>query len=442
MTAQVPYLARLARQAGGTATLLPPRQLFAGDTHTPVRSPGRDDSLRRLAGGAAAGGFPRTLPPSDAGEEPPAQPGTALPRGVDVHADRPGGAPAPSAASAELTPGAGAPALPAPSAAGAMAAGGPVAPGAPDVPGPPDVAFHPSPAARTESARAAGPTWATPAHAGPVAQPVTPPSAAQPVTPPPAAQPVTPPPAAQPVTPPPGGSGPAGGTARAQPPGSWTSPLRGTPADLVRATELVPVTGDTNRRSPSRPDATAPPPGPEPAATAGAYHGPPRIGAGIPATPPPGPGPASTARPQPGPPQTGPGNPPAPGVTPTPGVTATPGGPNAGEKRPGTRRWSAISSRLPARLAARSPCPAPSRPSPLSSRAFPGRLGYRSARSTSPSCRRLRPLPRLRRSGLRRRRRAAGLARLPCSPRPRAPTGCGTGSAAGTGPHKADGGER
>ena len=144
---------------------------------------------------------------------------------------RAGGAPA---ASAELAPDAGVPALPAASAVQAMAAGVPAAPGGPDVPGPPDVASHSSPAARAESPRAAGIASATPANAGPVTQPVTPlPSSS---------------------------SRPAGDAARAQPPGSWTSPLWGTPVDLPRAIELVPVTGETDRRAPSRPGPLRRPP--------------------------------------------------------------------------------------------------------------------------------------------------------------------------------------
>ncbi len=274
MKARVPYLARLARQAAERATLVPPRQLFVGDTYTPVRSPGRDDSSQRRAGGAAAGRFPRALPPSDAGQEPPAQPGIAFPRGEDVHGDSAGGAPG---ASAELAPGTGVPALPVASAVQATAAGVPATPGGPHAPRPPDVAPQ-SPAARAESPRAAGIASATPANAGPVLQPGTPlPSSS---------------------------SRPAGDTARAQPLASWTSPLWGTPVDLPQAIELLPVAGETDRQAPSRPRAAAPPPGPGPATTARQRQDPPRTDAAIPATPPPGPGPATTARPRQDPPRT------------------------------------------------------------------------------------------------------------------------------------------
>ena len=143
---------------------------------------------------------------------------------------------------------------------------------------------------------------------------------------------------AQPVTPlPSSGSRPAGDAARAQP-GSWTSPLRGTPADLPQAAALIPVTGDADRRVPLRPGATAPPPGPGPAATASSHHGPPPAGPGIPATPPPGPGPADTASPHHSPPRTGPAIPATPPPGPGPAGTARPhhGPPPTGPGIPAT----------------------------------------------------------------------------------------------------------
>lgn len=328
MRARVPYLTRLAGQATGQATLLPPRQLFAGDIYTPVRSPGRDDSLRRPAGDTAAGRFPRLLLSSDAGVEPPAQPGIAFPRGVDASGDRAPGTPAPpripgvsgtsgasgaSGASAEPAPDADVPVLSAPPAARAKVTGIPAAPGGPDVPGPPDVASHSSPATRTGSLRAAGTSSVAPAQAGRTApQPLTP----QSLTP----QPLTP----QPVTPQPSSSPrPAGDAARAQPPGSWTSPLWGTPADLPQAIEPSPLTGEKDRRDPSRPGAAAPPPGPGPAATAGPHQDPRGTEAGIPAAVQPGPAPAVTVGTQHGPPRT------------DAGMPAAPGSRNAGQERSG-----------------------------------------------------------------------------------------------------------
>jgi hypothetical protein len=315
MRAQIPYLTRLARQAAGKATLLPPQQLFAGAAYTPVRSPGRDDSLRRRAGGTAAESFPGPVRPSNVAEEPPDQPGIAFPRGAGAYADQTDGAPE---APAGLTPDAGVPPIPAPSTA--RATGIPPTPRGLDVPRPPDLAPRFPPTAHRGSGPAPDTASVTAAHAGPVTQPVTPlPSSS---------------------------SRPAGDTARAQP-GSWTSPLRGTPANLPQAATLVPVTDDTDRRVPSRPGATAAPPGPEPAATVDPQYGPPRTEPGIPATPPPAPAPAATTSPHLGPPRTDAGSPatppPGPGPAATarpphgpprtePAITATPGGRNAADR--------------------------------------------------------------------------------------------------------------
>jgi hypothetical protein len=301
MRAQIPYLARLVGQATGTATLRPPRQLFAGDAYTPVRSPGRDDRLRGRAGYTTAGSVSGPVPPSNVAEEPPEQPGIPFPRGAGAFGDRADGAPE---AHAGLAPGAGVPPVPAPSRV--RATGVPPTPGGLDMLGPPDLASRSSPAPSSESPRGADTTSVAPVHVGPVVQPVTPlPSS---------------------------GERPASDAARAQP-GSWTSPLRGTPADLPQAAALIPVTGDADRRVPLRPGATAPPPGPAPAATDRPHHGPPLTGPGIPATPPPGPAPAGTASPQLGPPPTGPGIPATPGGAALPGGATTPGGPTT----PGSR---------------------------------------------------------------------------------------------------------
>ncbi len=317
MKAQIPYLARLARQAAGIATLRPPGQLFAGATYTPVRSPGRDDSLLPRAGVAAAGSFPGPVQPSNVAEELAEQPGIAFPRGADAVGDRADG---PPEARAGLASDAGVPPIPAPFTAlstgvppvpvpsTVRATGVPPAPGGLDMPGPPDLASRSSLAARGESPRAADTTSVAAVHAEPVAQPVTPlPSSS---------------------------SRPAGDAARVQP-GSGMGPLRGTAADLPQAARLVPVTGDTDRRVPSGPGATVPAPAPGPASLASPRHGPPRTepaipatpppAPGIPATPPPAPGPASIiASPHHGPPRTEPGIPATPPPAPRPASTASP----------------------------------------------------------------------------------------------------------------------
>ena len=298
MRAQVPYLAGLARQAAGPATLRPPRQLFVGDTHATVRSPGRDGSPRRRAADAAALSFPRPFAPSDAGEEPPASPGIApdVPGTAQV-------APHPSLVPrAESPPVAGAsataadaglvahPVGPLPSSrarpAGHAARGQPPGswtgpawgrpvelppaiepvpvtgetdrrpaaasrpgPAGPDVPGTAQVAPHPSLVPRTESRQVAGAAAATAVDAGLVAHPVGPLPSSR--------------------------ARPAGHAARGQPPGSWTGPAWGTPVELPPAIEPVPVTGETDRRpaAASRPGPEALPSGPGPVGAAGLHQG-------------------------------------------------------------------------------------------------------------------------------------------------------------------------
>jgi hypothetical protein len=70
MKTEVPYLARLARQAAGQPALRPPRQLFSGDIDLPVGSPGYFGSPRRHAVDAAAPRLVGAVTASDGGEQP------------------------------------------------------------------------------------------------------------------------------------------------------------------------------------------------------------------------------------------------------------------------------------------------------------------------------------------------------------------------------------
>ena len=248
MRAQVPYLARLARQTAGRATLRPPRQLFVSDIYTPVPSQGRGDSPQRHGVYAAAPSFPHALPLSDAGEELRSPRGIIPPRRIDTGGERASGDPDASADSAEPAPSAGVP--------------------APQV----------MPAARTESAPPAITASVTPVDAGLVAQPTGPLTS--------------------------GSSRPAGDVARAQPPESWTSPLWGTPVDLPRTIKLPPVTGETDVRvAASRSGAAVPPSGTAPVGTSGpapvgmadSPQGQQTGDTGISVAPPSGPGPVGMA---------------------------------------------------------------------------------------------------------------------------------------------------
>jgi hypothetical protein len=72
MKAEVPYLARLARQATGQPTLRPPRQLFTGDVDLPADSPGfpgSPGSARRHAIDAPGPRLLGSLPMADGGHE-------------------------------------------------------------------------------------------------------------------------------------------------------------------------------------------------------------------------------------------------------------------------------------------------------------------------------------------------------------------------------------
>ncbi len=188
MRAQIPYLARLAPQAAGRATLRPPRQLFAGDT---VRAPG-----------AAV--------PAAPGAAVPAAPGAAIPAAPAAAAE-----PAPALDILAAPPSA--------PAVGASGTGILAAPAGPDVPGPAKIAPHPPPAPQIEFPLAAGTAPAAPVTAGLGTHPVRPL--------------------------PPGGSRPEGEAATELLPGSLEGPLWGTPVELPGTFEPVPVTGETDRRA-------------------------------------------------------------------------------------------------------------------------------------------------------------------------------------------------
>jgi hypothetical protein len=79
MNADVPYLARLTRQAAGQPMLRPPRQLFTGDVDMPVHSTGHPGTPRRRAVNAAMPSPPGSLPPSDHGGQSPLPEATAPP---------------------------------------------------------------------------------------------------------------------------------------------------------------------------------------------------------------------------------------------------------------------------------------------------------------------------------------------------------------------------
>ena len=404
MRAQIPYLAGLARQAAGRPALRPPHQLYSRASYTP----GRGETVRRPPGDAAVRSFPPARLPSGSGEEPPAPPRIASPRGEDTGRDRAGGAPGAPAALADpapgaglpVAPGAGVPAAPAASAGPVPDAAGPASPGhleAPgrrNGPGPAQVAPRASLVPHTEFPPAGGAAPA-PLDAGLVPHPAWPPLA----------------------------------------PESWTGTQWGTPAQPPRTIEPVPVTGETDRRRPppSGASAAAPASRSGPAGPAGSHRGPLGSETGISAAPASGPepGPVGAA---------GPHRDPAGGET---GIPVT-RGPRDAAGDPGRSRGPArpaISRRRSPRLSRRSRCSARSRAGHAVSHASRGPPGYRSARSRSPSSRQPGPPLLPPRSSLRHRWRAADLALLRCSLRARAPTGCGTGSAAGTAPHRADGGD-
>jgi hypothetical protein len=72
MNAQIPYLAGLAQQAAGPATLRPARRLFADDAYTPSQPPGRGGpgSYRQHIDDQAQLGTPGAAAALDPGDEP------------------------------------------------------------------------------------------------------------------------------------------------------------------------------------------------------------------------------------------------------------------------------------------------------------------------------------------------------------------------------------
>ena len=239
MRTQVPYLARLARQAGGQAALRPPRQVFAGDTYTPGRSRNGDGLPPRRAMKATAPSFPTAIPPSATTEEPLAPEGIMSLHSPDPGADRAGSAPGATVARTGPTFDTSAPRLPVASGVQAAAAGGPAPQPAPRVPS----------GARTESSPPAITAPTTPVNDG-----ITTYAAG---------------------TSPSGRSRPGGDAAQARPPESWASPLWGTPVDLPGTLKPAPVTAETGRR-----EVAAPPPGsiawpaePGAASTTGSHQG-------------------------------------------------------------------------------------------------------------------------------------------------------------------------
>jgi hypothetical protein len=252
MKAEVPYLARLARQAAGQAMLWPPRQLFTGEIGLPVRWPDRGGSPRRHV--TAATGLPGPLAPAATGDDR-----IAAAHGVGTGEERWAGLEPGSAASAAPPSAPGAPVTPAAATAPPSAPGTPVTPAAPGAaatpvtsawpepaalpvtPGRPDMHEPPQAAPRRRRTSYSGPPAAGPANpagTGPVPPPGEPPAASS--------------------------LPPAGGTGRARPPESWVSPLWGAPVDLPEALELAPVAGDTARRAESMSPAgpATPPSGP------------------------------------------------------------------------------------------------------------------------------------------------------------------------------------
>jgi hypothetical protein len=264
MKAEVPYLARLARQAAGQAMLSPPHQLFTGGIDTPVRMPDRGGPLRRHATGAATS-LPGPLTPAATGGERIAPEAITPAHGADTGGERGAGlkpgsaafvgpASAPEAAVTPATstapratvtpaPAPEAAATPATSARQEPAAGIPVPPGSPEMPWPPQVG------PRERSASYSGPPAAGPANsasARPVALPKEPSASSS--------------------------SRPAADTGPVPQPGSWASPLWGGPVDLPEAIDPVPVADGAARQavsvSPAGP--ATPPSGP---GTAASRHG-------------------------------------------------------------------------------------------------------------------------------------------------------------------------
>jgi hypothetical protein len=216
MRARIPYLARLARQAGSEATLQPPRQLFAGDAYTP-RPAGRDEQPRRHADHHPGRHSPRGAALPGPHDEPAPLPLVSPPgenMGAGQAATAPGAFPSPS------SPGSQHAAIPRPEDAAAH-----LPPAGPDVPGRAQIPV-PSPIPLL-----GGPAW--PAHGSPAGAPdADAPLATAPDADLEAGAPM-----------PPDRSRPAGEAAQRQPAGSRTDRSGGAPAEPTWAIGPAPVTG-------------------------------------------------------------------------------------------------------------------------------------------------------------------------------------------------------
>jgi hypothetical protein len=263
MKAAVPYLTRLARQAAAQPMLWPPRQLFTGGIDMPVLPPDRGGSPRRHAVNPGTS-LPGPLAPAAAGSETDAREAIAPEQGVDIGGERMAGPGPGSSASTTSAPVPGATVMPVTS----------TAPGA---------TATPARSARQEPAPAIPVPRGSPEMHGPPPR-VAPHQRSAPYSAPPAAGPADSAAARSAVLPqePPSASSrprPEGGTGRAQPPGSWSSPLWGAPVNLPEAIELAPVAGEAARRAISAsPAGPATPPGghaipPAGPATAGTHQG-------------------------------------------------------------------------------------------------------------------------------------------------------------------------
>jgi hypothetical protein len=225
MKAEVPYLARLARQAAGQPALRPPRQLFSGDIDLPVDSPGYLSSPRRHAIDAAAPRLLGSLPASDGGDEQATPEASAPASGADrtPTAGPPGGSAAEPVAAGNVPA---TPAQPEPAAATRTT------PERPDLPRPPRAVPQRPGAGHAEVSGAA---VASPADIRPVPPPAEPGPARD----------------ARPAVDRP-----------ARPPESWARSLRDGSVDLPDALEPAPRASQADRRAAPVPRAVPAGPGP------------------------------------------------------------------------------------------------------------------------------------------------------------------------------------
>jgi hypothetical protein len=212
MKAEVPYLAKLARQAAGQPMLRPPRQLFSADIDMPVHSTSHPGAPRRRAVNAATPSPPDSLPPSGSGEQQLAPEATAPQPAEETERARETGR-RDGSVTVGLEAVVHSPATPARS-------------------------TWPEPEATSDSPNI---SWSLPeAPHWPVA--------AHPEIPGVAAASPANPAGANPVTPPTGPLPPRSprrtvDAGQARPPGSWVSSLREGPVELPGAVELAPVAG-------------------------------------------------------------------------------------------------------------------------------------------------------------------------------------------------------